>query len=104
MIFLFLIPSAGAVEPVLELLGGGAIDWTNMRLVVHGTGGGNTGGMYMYNCGNGQFFGGTGQTIGSAPNPSKPGPNGPGLVYNYANSTTVCFVVQPGNYDSASVM
>ncbi len=40
-----LIPGAAAVEPVLERVAGGAIDWTNMRLVVHGTGGGSTGAM-----------------------------------------------------------
>ncbi len=44
MILAFVV-AAAAVEPVIEELADGAVDWTNLRLVVHGVGGGSTGAM-----------------------------------------------------------
>lgn len=45
MILLLALAPALAVEPVLESLEDGAVDWTNLRLVVHASSGGTTGAM-----------------------------------------------------------
>ncbi len=42
---ILLLSAAFAFDPVLEQLDDGAVDWTNLRLVVHSTGGGVTGAM-----------------------------------------------------------
>ncbi len=60
------------------------------------TGGGNTGGMYMYNCGNGQLFGGTDTTTSRG---SQPGSN-----YQYGNGTALCFTVQSGGFNPSQAL
>ena len=42
---ILLLSAAFAFDPVLEELDDGAVDWTNLRLVVHASGGGVTGAM-----------------------------------------------------------
>lgn len=42
---ILLLTAAFAFDPVLEELDDGAVDWTNLRLVVHASGGGVTGAM-----------------------------------------------------------
>lgn len=67
-----------------------ASDWTangnfeNFLFEGGYTGGGNTGGLYEYNCGNGQLLGS--------------GSPGTSVRYEYAYGTDVCFVAEPGGY------
>lgn len=42
---ILLVASAFALDPVVETLDDGAVDWTNLRLIVHGASGGATGAM-----------------------------------------------------------
>lgn len=87
-------PSSGDGAFSLGLYGAAqfefAIDWSfngnfnDFHFEQGYTGGGDTGGLYQYNCGNGQL-------IGS-------GNGGPGGGYEYANETTVCFVAETGSY------
>ncbi len=60
------------------------------------TGAGNSGGMYMYNCGNGQLFGGTNANTSRG---SQPGSN-----YNYGNDSAMCFTVQSGAFNSSQAL
>lgn len=48
------------------------------------SGEGNTMGLYMYNCGNGQLFGG--------------GKDSSGTDFDYPNNSNICFVAQDGPY------
>lgn len=54
------------------------------------TGGGNTGGMYMYNCGDGTLMGG--------------GKGSQGANYTYSYGSNVCLVVQDGGFNSQQAL